>query len=77
MLSVSYMRGAQYEKAIHHSGRESGMKWKVNYENDVGPYDEGFWEWWTVSNDEKSFKCDSKDDADWLCTTLNLLAATS
>lgn len=53
------------------------MKWTVDYDNDVGPYDEGFWEWWTVSNGVKSFKCDSKDDADWLCSILNSLEATS
>ncbi len=47
------------------------MTWRIEYENDVGPDDGGFWEWWTVTNDERSFKADSKADAEWLCALLN------
>jgi hypothetical protein len=48
------------------------MKWRVEYENDVGPSDEGFWQWWTVTNDDKSFECKNQTDAQWLCDVLNM-----
>ena len=35
------------------------MKWKVDYDNDTGPLDEFFVEWWTVSNGTRTFKCDN------------------
>ena len=45
-------------------------KYSITYENDVGPNDEGFWEWWTVSDGNRSFKCESEEDAKWLSVTL-------
>lgn len=50
--------------------------WTVEYNNDVGPDDEGFWEWWTVSNGSMVFKCDSEADAEWLCVCLNSVEFT-
>jgi hypothetical protein len=50
---------------------ERSMKWTIEYDNDTGPGDEGFWEWWTVSDVARSFKCDSEEDAKWLCELLN------
>lgn len=46
-------------------------KWKIEYDNDTGPGDEGFWERWTVTDSDKSFKCDDEADAKWLCDLLN------
>jgi hypothetical protein len=51
------------------------MTWRIEYDNDTGPGDEGFWQWWTVTNGTRSFKCDSEDDAKWLCDFLNRAAA--
>lgn len=48
-------------------------RWKIEYDNDTGPSDEGFWEWWTVTDGDKSFKCDDEADAKWLCDLLNTL----
>lgn len=48
-------------------------KWKIEYDNDTGSGDEGFWEWWTVSDGTRSFKCNSEDDAEWLAETLNAM----
>lgn len=45
--------------------------WKVEYSNDVGPNDEGFWEWWEVTNGQVTFKADAEKDAEWLCAVLN------
>lgn len=45
--------------------------WTIEYDNDTGPSDEGYLEWWTVTNGSKSFKCDSESDAEWLCELLN------
>lgn len=45
--------------------------WKIEYDNDTGNDDGGFWEWWTVTDGAKSFKSDTEDDAKWLCDLLN------
>jgi hypothetical protein len=50
--------------------------WKIEYDNDTGPDDEGFWESWTVVKDlfvldGMAFECDSKESAEWLCALLN------
>lgn len=46
-------------------------KWSVKYDNDVGPGDEGFWEWWDVTDGTVTFRADSEDAATWLCDLLN------
>lgn len=45
--------------------------WKIQYDNDTGPDDESFLEWWTVTDGEKTFDCSNEDDAKWLCELLN------
>lgn len=45
--------------------------WRIDYDNDTGPIDEGYHEWWNVTNDEMSFKCDKQEHANWLCKVLN------
>jgi hypothetical protein len=47
------------------------MKWIVEYDNDTGPYDESFRQWWTVTDGETSFECNSEKKANWLCDLLN------
>ncbi len=47
------------------------MEWNIEYDNDVGENDESFWEWWTVRNGARFFKCDTEEDAHWLCDLLN------
>ena len=47
------------------------MNWTIENQNDTGPNDEGFWEWWEVSNRARTFKCDDREDAEWLCDLLN------
>ena len=51
--------------------------WTIEYDNDTGPMDEGFWEWWTVTDGTKSFKCNSESEAKWLCDILNEYAKPS
>lgn len=45
----------------------------IEYDNDTGPGDEGFEEWWTVKFADKSFRCNSEQDAIWLAGILNTL----
>lgn len=45
--------------------------WNIEYENDTGMNDEGFYEWWEISDGNKTFTCDNKDDAIWLRDVLN------
>ncbi len=44
----------------------SNAMWKILYDNDTGPSDEGFCEWWIITNGEKEFKCFDEGDAKWL-----------
>lgn len=60
-------------------------KWNVFSDNDTGPNDDGFWEWWEVIDAEdqylgketRVFKCDSEEDAKWLAEILNKNAPCS
>lgn len=49
-------------------------KWAVEYHNDVGPGDDGFWEWWAVTDQIRSYRAETELDAKWLCDRLNALA---
>ena len=51
--------------------------WKIEYDNDTGPGDEGFWQWWDVTDGNRSFRCNCKDDAEWLCNLLNITTAST
>jgi hypothetical protein len=51
--------------------------WKIDYNNEVGANDEGFWEWWEITNGEKTFKSDDEEDADFLCNLLNRFGGES
>lgn len=45
--------------------------WRIDYDNDTGPGDGGFWEWWTVTDGNRSFRVDSSEaDALWLKAAL-------
>lgn len=46
------------------------MTFRIECDNDAG-YDEGFREWWTVTDDIRNFKCDAEADAIWLRNLLN------
>lgn len=45
--------------------------WRVDYQNDTGPNDGGFYEWWEVTDGARTFKCDSEEDARFLFAILN------
>lgn len=49
--------------------------WKITYDNDTGPNDEGYWEWWNVSNDELglSYKCNTEKEAKYLLEAFKAL----
>ena len=44
------------------------IPWTISYNNDVGPMDEGFWEWWTVldANRDEVARCDSEETAKFI-----------
>lgn len=46
-------------------------KWKVEYDNDTGPNDDNYYQFWTISDGNKVFTCYNEEDADWLCKLLN------
>jgi hypothetical protein len=46
-------------------------KWRVQYNNDTAQGDEFYWSWWEVTDDARTFKSSSEDDAQWLCDILN------
>lgn len=45
--------------------------WTIEYNNDTGPRDEGFREWWIVTNGTLRFRCDQEIAARWLQSRLN------
>ena len=46
--------------------------WTYEYANDVGPGDEGFFEWWDVLRDgEKVAKADEEEIAKLICDKMN------
>ena len=49
----------------------SKTTWWVDYQNDTGPNDGGFYEWWEVTDGARTFKCDSEEDARCLAVVLN------
>lgn len=49
------------------------MKWTIEYGNETGPNDEGFWEWWNVIDGDRVFKCYTENQAQWLADKLNNL----
>ena len=44
--------------------------WKKEYDNDVGPDDDYFIDWWAVTDGKRTFKCDTSEDADFLISVL-------
>ena len=49
-------------------------EWKIEYDNDTGPMDDYFEEWWSVTNGDKSFRSYDEECATWLCDLLNRVA---
>jgi hypothetical protein len=47
------------------------MNWKIEYNNDTGPKDESFREWWTISDGRNSYESDNEEGAKMLCDILN------
>jgi len=45
--------------------------WTIMYDNDTGPNDEGFSEWWSVTDGDREFRVNNEGDANWLCGFLN------
>lgn len=50
----------------------STKSWRIEYGNDVGPYDESFWEYYSVleidenRKERKIAECSVEDDADMI-----------
>jgi len=45
--------------------------YKVEYDSDCGIDDEGFVEWWDVTDDDQCFRCNSESEANWLVALIN------
>lgn len=45
-------------------------KWTKEYDNDTGPYDDYFKEWWNVTDGNRTYRCNNSDDADFLIAAL-------
>lgn len=44
--------------------------WKITWDNDTGPNDDCYAEWFTVSNGIVEYECDTQEDAEELVKTL-------
>lgn len=47
------------------------MNWRVEYDNDTGTSDEGYSEWWTVTNEDIAYRAFTEESARKLCDILN------
>lgn len=48
--------------------------WTIEYDNDTGPDDESFCEFWTVSSEQNVIcKCDSESNAKMICEMREVL----
>lgn len=45
--------------------------WTVEYNNDVGPDDDGFWEWWEVTDGKFIYKANKEFEARELADAMN------
>lgn len=46
-------------------------KYTIEYDNDTGPDDDGFWEWWSVLESGREIaKCDHEEDAERIVAAL-------
>ena len=45
-------------------------KWTKEYDNDTGPCDDYFEEWWNVTDGNHIYRCKNSDDADFLIAAL-------
>lgn len=50
---------------------EKAAEWRVEYDNDTGPEDDSFIEWWIVTNGEERFTSKVRSYAVRLCSKLN------
>lgn len=72
-VSVIQNGVANFYPAGAAEGASEGMTeaWVIEYDNDTGSGDEYFVEWFNVTNGEKSFRCNSKEDAEFLLASLS------
>jgi hypothetical protein len=60
----------QMSHEVTYKGTVVPDTWSIDYSvGDAGFLDE----WWHITNREKSYRCDSEEDAQWLCDQLNRL----
>jgi hypothetical protein len=50
-------------------------EWGIEWDNDTGPNDGYYVEWWNVTDGERSFRSYKEADAEWLQAFLNKHAA--
>ena len=65
-----------FEKIKQNADGQSDPRWVILYDNGTGPSDEGYYEWWSVTDGERLYRCNSEADAAFLCETLNRKVTT-
>ena len=45
--------------------------WTIEYETYTDLGDQVLLQWWTITDGERSFRCDTQKDAEWLREMLN------
>lgn len=75
MLAAAPTQPQQQEQKHGSAGSSpldsSGEAWHVEYQNETGPDDEGFWEWWEVTDGQRVYRAGEENDATILCDLLN------
>ena len=57
------------------AGLDAAGAWRISYDNAVDGNDDGFEEWWSVTDDETLFRCFSEKDAEWLLAAIRAYLA--
>lgn len=62
-----------WDDAAKKAGIDGVTGFTIDYGNDIGADDEGFWEWWTIvsPSGEKIAKFDKQEYAIMVCALLN------
>lgn len=71
---LSSERGKRAIERIDDAGETNTARktmWKIKWDNDTGPNDGYYVEWWNVTNGETTFQCESESDAQWLADLLH------
>jgi hypothetical protein len=71
LFTAGYKAALSSSPLLDKNDQADAGKWRIEYDNDTGPSDEGFFEWWDVTDGKTTYRADSEQEATALCNLLN------